>query len=211
MSTLSPDALWPLLAQDLQHDEKILWAGQPDPSVLFTKADRALVPFSLLWGGFAFFWEATVIWALARGEDRSGNGGNLWFFVVMGAFFVFVGLYFIAGRFIYKRINKRHTYYAVTDNRVLVLTTLRGRHLTAACIDRIPTVQKSVNAEGLGTLRFGNARWWLAQYENTGMELLSGGHGDQVPTFHDIRDANRVYDLVNDLRRAQERSDQDEP
>ena len=34
--------------QDLLKGEKILWAGQPDPDILFSNADIFLVPFSLL-------------------------------------------------------------------------------------------------------------------------------------------------------------------
>jgi len=35
--------------EELLKDEKILWSGQPETSVLFTSADIFLVPFSLLW------------------------------------------------------------------------------------------------------------------------------------------------------------------
>ena len=40
---------------DLLRDEEILWFGQPDPSILLTKLDVFLIPFSVLWAGFAFF------------------------------------------------------------------------------------------------------------------------------------------------------------
>ena len=41
----------------LAADEDVLWYGQPKTSVLFDANDIFLVPFSLLWGGFALFWE----------------------------------------------------------------------------------------------------------------------------------------------------------
>jgi hypothetical protein len=211
VAPVTTESVRELLADDLLRDEKVLWAGQPDPDILFAPADRFLVPFSLLWGGFALFWEISVIVALINGERHSGNGGNLWFFVIMGAPMVLIGLYFMFGRFFYKRLRKRRTFYSVTNKRVLILMTLFGRHLTASFIDTIATVEKSVGARGTASLRFGSSRpvgwwrWWRfgSEYENTGLELLGWSRADTVPAFHDIRDASTVEELINDLRTRQ--------
>ena len=41
--------------------EKIIWWGQPAQGLLFTSRDWFLVPFSLLFAGFAIFWELSVL------------------------------------------------------------------------------------------------------------------------------------------------------
>ena len=56
---------------DLLREEKILWSGQPDTSVHFTRADIFLVPFSLLWGGFAIFWELGALGIFFSKSDSS--------------------------------------------------------------------------------------------------------------------------------------------
>ena len=43
---------------ELARNEKLLWSGQPRGGIKFRAADALMIPFSLMWGGFAVFWEA---------------------------------------------------------------------------------------------------------------------------------------------------------
>ncbi len=184
-----------LFREDLIKDEKILWDGQPETSVLFTNMDVFLIPFSLLWGGFAIFWELGVLFM----KTESGEGAPI-VFALFGIPFVLIGLYFIFGRFIYKNWKKRKTYYAITNKRVLVLTKSRSRDLQAAYINTIPSINKSVRSSSIGTVKFGASSFFSSMYANTGMDFFGSFYGQDVPTFYDIKDANKVYEMVNELR-----------
>lgn len=49
------------ISAELGVGEQILWQGQPRQGMFLRAADFFMIPFSLLWGGFAFFWEYSVI------------------------------------------------------------------------------------------------------------------------------------------------------
>ena len=93
----------------LEADETVLWRGRPEKLHLLSAQDAFTIPFSLLWAGFAFFWETMVI-----------VHGAPWFFILFGSFFVLVGLYITVGRFLRKAYVLRRTLYAITDRKVLI-------------------------------------------------------------------------------------------
>ena len=156
---------------ELLRDEQMLWTGQPDPNIIFTGSDIFLVPFSLLWGGFAIFWEFMASTGVANAQAKQAQG-PVWVFPLFGIPFVVIGLYFIFGRFIYKAWRKRRTYYAVTNKRVIVLTKGIGRDIQAAFINTLPAVNKSIRSNGKGTVRFGNSSPMVSMYGNTGMNFF---------------------------------------
>ena len=177
-----------LFQKELLKDEKILWSGQPDTSIIFTKMDAFLVPFSIMWGGFAVFWELSVI-----------VSGAPFFFMLWGIPFVLVGLYFIFGRFIYKKKKKENTHYAVTNKRVLILSK---NDFQESYIDTIPAFNKTIKHDGIGTIKFGNSNIFSSMYANTGLDFFGLFYGKDVPTFYDIKEAQRVYDMVINMRNS---------
>jgi hypothetical protein len=111
----------------LTKDETILWMGKPNPLSLFSTTDIFLIPFSLMWGGFAIFWESLAL-----------SGGKLDFFSLWGIPIVIMGQYFIWGRFVHEYLKRMNTYYALTDKRALVLERLLGSSLNVYFLRKIP-------------------------------------------------------------------------
>jgi hypothetical protein len=186
----TPDAR---LDRHLLSGERLLWKGRADPNRLFTLGDVFLIPFSLLWGGFAVFWESSVlgIWS------QSSSGAPV-FFVLWGVPFVVLGQYFIWGRFLYKRWDRRRTLYAVTNQRVLVL---RGNALQSMFITQLPALNETTRPDGTGTLDFGNAAFGYGLWANTGMDWFAR-RGSGL-AFYDITDVTNVHRLIADARSGQ--------
>jgi len=53
------------LRDSLSKDEKLLWTGRPETGLRFRPSDAVLIPFSLMWCGFAIFWESTAFFSSA--------------------------------------------------------------------------------------------------------------------------------------------------
>ncbi|MEU8662868.1 hypothetical protein [Actinoplanes philippinensis] len=123
--------------------ERILWEGAPVRHRLFRTTDLILVPFSLVWCGFAIFW---LIGVLSDGNSR---------FALFGIPFVVVGVYLVAGRFAVRAIASRRAAYTVTDGRVVVRGGLTGRRLTTAYLKSLPPPVIAERPDGSGSLAFG--------------------------------------------------------
>jgi hypothetical protein len=172
--------------------ERILWSGQPRQGLLLTGWDIFLVPFSLLWCGFAVFWEAAVLGALNRTGVHSQAP---FFFALWGVPFVLAGLYFVFGRFIAEAWIRRRTIYAVTDRRVLILRGGPFNNFLALSMERLPETSLSEKRNGRGTIIFG---------PNSFIRMRSGISGlspslDPTPRFLEIADARSVFDQIQRL------------
>jgi hypothetical protein len=196
MPQINPESM-EAIQPEIMPGESIAWAGQPNTSVIFHKQDVFLIPFSLLWGGFAIVWEAGVsgFW----GTFHRAPGFNL-FMMAWGVPFVLIGQYFIWGRFIYAAWKKKRRHYVVTDKRVIVVQNGWKKQMASAYLDTLPTLTKEEGSNGIGTLRFAPAEPMWSGGRRRGFGDWDGMSVGSVPTFVDIDDVQSVYQLVSELR-----------
>ena len=170
--------------------ERILWSGQPSTGLLFTPRDIFLVPFSLLWCGFAIFWESQV--AGIGSQFPTSASGAPDFFLLFGGAFVLVGLYFVFGRFAVDAWLRRATRYAVTDRRILIARSGLLANFTSMALDRLPNVQIREGSSGRGTIQFGAQ---ASMFNNRSFGMWSPAL-DPTPQFLAIEDAKKVFDII---------------
>jgi hypothetical protein len=195
MGTIDPEAAAKVQVE-LMSGESVYWAGMPNRGVIFHSDDWYVVPFSLLWGGFAIFWEAGVTgyW----GNSPRGGGAPL-FMQLWGIPFVVVGQYMIWGRFLYDAWLKRRTYYAVTNRRVMTVQEGWKRKTSSMYLEAIPSIEREGTMTG--TLWFGT-KYPIFTGRGSGKKTRNMSRfslGD-VPVFADIDDVDSVYRLVLDLK-----------
>lgn len=162
----------------LSEGERILWRGVPEEGHLLTAADIFLIPFSLMWGGFAIFWELTTFVSNAP-----------LIFKLWGIPFVLVGLYLIFGRFIALKNIRRSTSYIITDRRVLRKIKNKVDFIDYRTCSNIQT---DVFDGGRGRITFGERP---LGYGIQGANVF-GFSGGQIFALDNIAEVNKVYNLI---------------
>jgi hypothetical protein len=182
------------LANELATGEKVLWSGQPDNRRWLYPEDLVLLPFSILWGGFAIFWEASVLTA----TSAHGGTGERALFSLWGIPFVLIGMYLTLGRLFARRWIRRGSLYVVTDQRILAFSpswTGRSR-VKMIWLNSYPPLERRNGRGDLGTLCVGTmapGQHWLGA--SSGWPGTSWMRGSAI-VLADIPDASDVYALV---------------
>ncbi len=161
--------------------ERLLWTGAPPRGLRLRQIDALLIPFSLLWGGFAIVWESVAI-----------GGHAPWFFRLWGIPFVLVGLYLILVRFFVDAYLRARTSYAVTDRAaygVRINAFPAVRRYSGSALDSVIFEPK---ASGIGTIRFAA----MPSIFSMGSRGWTVWNGATLDCFDSIPDARRVYELV---------------
>lgn len=177
------------ITSELAVAEKVLWAGQPRQGLVLRGADAFLIPFSLLWGGFAIFWEVSVI----------AVGAPL-FFALFGLLFVVVGLYLIVGRFFFEARQRTRTFYAVTNDRIIILSGLLSRTVKSIDLRTLGEMSLSERKNGRGSIVFGSTSsfdWMFG-----GMPGWPGMGARLASRFELIDNVRSVYEAIRSAQRS---------
>lgn len=168
---------------ELKHDENLLWSGHPKQGLVLRPSDGFLIPFSILWAAFSISWEYRVVMS-----------GAPFFFVLWGIPFLLVGFYITVGRFFVDAQQRKGTFYALTNQRAIILTTSFQRQVRSLNLKNLPETVLVVHNDNSGTITFGQQFHPLASWY-AGMPL-PGRDRYLPPSFELIDDAQDVYNLI---------------
>jgi hypothetical protein len=178
-----------VIEEQLSRDERLLWSGQPPGGFRLSLADVFLIPFSLLWCGFAIFW---VVSAYAMGAPL--------FFVLFGALFVLIGLFLVFGRFFVDSWLRGRTYYGVTNERIIIMSGAFSRQTRSLPLKTLSEINLTEWPNGRGTIVFGPMfpmmQHFVASVPKTGQIGIAA--------LDRIEDAKSVYDLIRKTQKTAE-------
>jgi hypothetical protein len=178
------------VTKELDANERLLWAGVPKQGFLLRGSDAAMIPFSLLWCGFTFYWEALVL----------KTNGPL-FIKFWGAMFMLIGLYIVFGRFFVDAWQRGVTAYALTDRRALIRSGLFSTSVESLPLRTLADVTLTARDDGSGTITFG-------QDTVPRQGFITFGRQNAVrpaPCFERIDDARSVYQQLRAAQSAEAR------
>jgi PH (Pleckstrin Homology) domain-containing protein len=153
------------ISGELEAGERLLWSGIPRQGFFLRRRDGLLIPFSILWCGFAINWESTTLATRAP-----------LFFKLSGLPFVLFGLYFVLGRFFVDVRQRGRTAYGLTDRRILIVGGAFSRSVKSLQLRTVSDVTLNERKDGSGTITLGP----------------SPGSGSTSPEFDTIDDARNV-------------------
>ena len=166
----------------LEPNEKLLWSGIPRQGLMLRASDAFIIPFSLVWCGFAIFWESTVF-----------TIGGPSFMLLWGGMFVLVGLHFVIGRFFTDAIKRRRTFYAVTNRRVIIISGIFWQNVRSLFIRGIPEMNLSEGRNGRGTITFG---------PTFTITFGRNSRSNASPAFEGIPGAARVMQIIRGVQES---------
>src|SRR6266576_4090674 len=175
------------IERELSSGERLLWSGQPRRGFRLRSSDAFVIPFSLLWCGFAIFWETSVI-----------IKGAPFFFMLWGIPFVLVGLYIVFGRFIVDAKTRARTFYGVTSERILIVSGLFSRQTKSMQLRTLSDISLTERNDGSGSITF------VPQHPMA-HRLPSGWPGAgqyAAPAFDMIDRAKEIYQLVRQTQKT---------
>ncbi|MFF4877127.1 hypothetical protein [Micromonospora sp. NPDC000668] len=187
---------------DLLPGERILWEGRPLRHRLFWAPDVLLIPVSLLWFGYAVFWEASVLAARVAGDRPPPV-----FIVLWGIPFVLVGLYMVVGRFVVRAVASRRTRYMLTGLRVVAIGGLSGNRTTWAYLRLLPPPVVAERPDRSGSLAFGAFPGVLDAFNPRNGLRGWAREPSTTPMLLHIPDVRRVRDLVAGAQAERDWSD----
>jgi hypothetical protein len=185
------DSFTSSIARELTSDERLLWQGRPRGGIRLRGSDFFLIPFSLLWGGFAIVWESAALFVIPK------NDAAAWLFPLFGIPFVLFGLYFIFGRFIVDKKIRDGSEYAVTNRRAIIVSGFFTRKVRSINLQSTPEITLAERADKSGTIAFGTAQpfGWCAQ-----SNLWFPGTSSQA-AFEMVENVRSVNDIIENAKR----------
>jgi hypothetical protein len=139
---------------------------------------------------FSAFWLAIVLMMFAFVLTEAEQVDPLAYFML--PIFVAFGLYMLVGRFLVDILARQRTHYVLTDRRAVVESGLIGTNRASVNLLAATDIQLQSRKDGRGTVSFGRASVFFAMVPPS----WPGAAAFLPPMFHDIEDAERVYDLA---------------
>ena len=179
----------------LGQDESLLWSEQPRQGKFLCLSDAFLIPVGTLFFGGPIAQAAIVV---SMAGMMGGSVVSMVPFLLFDLVFAAFGAYLAIGRLWVDACRRKKTHYAVTSDRVMIVSGLFSTKVRSFDIRNLPPVSISDGADGRGTIRFGkrSLMWWMTYglVDFPGLPWPFSMHAR--PALEQIEGAREVYEMI---------------
>lgn len=177
------------IRRELSSGEQVLWWGQPKRGFVLRASDAFVIPFALLWTAFSGSWLFAVV-----------SSDAPWTMALFGVPFLGLGLYMLVGRFWVEAKQRARTFYAVTSQRVVIVSGLLTRSVKSLSLKTLSELTLREDSEGGGTITFGPQH--PLGFMVHGMPPWPGVGQWMSPRFEAVAQVREVYEVIRQAQRG---------
>ncbi len=178
-----------VIRAELGSSEQLLWAGQPPQGVVFRAENVFQIAVGLVWIGLSLFL-----------NDSAIAPGGAAIFGLWRVPILLIGFYLSVGHFWLDIGHRARTFYAVTSERIIIVSGLWGRRVKSLDLNTLSDVALAEHGQGSGTITFGAVV--PPFYEWYGQVGRIGFWREAVPHFMLAGDAREVYEFILKAHRS---------
>lgn len=173
----------PIFQDLLNPGEKITWHGKPRQGFVLRRSDLFFIPFSILWTVLAVWWEIDIVLSDVPFQEK------IWGIVMLS-----MAAYILLLRFLVDALYRYLTYYALTNQRILIHTGFLKTTLTSLPLATQKEIHLDLRENGSGDIIFGpfDPKAWM----QTGGGWIKMGRQGSTPVFELLTDASKTYKQI---------------
>jgi hypothetical protein len=176
------------ISSELSANEKILWCGQSRGGLQFNSINVMTIPIGVMWLLIGVIVGIIFKQPSYAAQQSPFDQFTASMFVI--ACFI-VALFCIIGVFLVDMFWRKHTYYAVTNKRVMLVTKLFSSKVQSMALPQLP-MKLTTKADGSGTIVFGSTGAGGFIWSRDGRIRIFTA----PPSFATIDDARNVHDII---------------
>ena len=176
------------VSPELSAGEKILWCGQARGGLQFNPINVMTLPIGVVWLLIGFVFGIVTKQPSYAAQQSSFDQFTAGMFLI--ACFL-VALFCIFGVFFVDMFWREHTYYAVTNKRVMLVTKWFSSKVQSLALPQLP-MKLTTKADGSGNIVFGSTGAGGFTWNRAGRTRIF----TVPPSFARIDDAQKVYDII---------------
>lgn len=169
----------------LRTEEKLLWQGQPNRTKIFSKMDGFLVPFAIIWLLGVFMPLNNMILYMPE-------------MILFQIPFIAIGLWLFPLRFIFAQTMKPYLFYAITDQRFIVVNTYKTTTHLSVDWHNVENASLESDATNIGTINLTSSN---ISNKSLAIQMNLGSVKHGLSLIH-INDSSLVHRLIEDTIEA---------